>query len=220
MSVPGKKDPSRGARLWADAALVLALFFMASPAVQGETVDRVVATVNAEVITASELNCAIAFNQRLGSAERDRNAQEAETLDGLITRRLLVQEAHRLRFVEVSYQELAAGIRKLRERFASEKEYNDFLTGIDLTSQELSRMVEERLLVERFVGKKVGLFVRVSREEAETYFNEHPAEFNNKHFQDVQKKILTFLTERKIGQLLDQYLAELRGKADVRINLR
>jgi hypothetical protein len=220
MGVPGKRGLFRETRLWASAAFVLALSFMAPPAVQGEPVDRVVATVNAEVVTASELKCAIALNRRLGSAEGDRNAQEAETLDGLITRRLLVQEAHRLRFVEVSDQELADGIRKLRERFASDKEYNDFLAGIDLTSRELSRMVEERLLVERFVGKKVGLFVRVSREEAEAYFNEHPAEFNKKHFQDVQKQILALLTERKIGQQLDQYLVELRGKADIRINLR
>jgi peptidyl-prolyl cis-trans isomerase SurA len=220
MSVPGKGNRSRRPRLRAGAAVVFALSLMVSPAVHGEPVDRIVATINAEVITASELNCALTLNQRLGAAEKDRNTLEAETLDGLITRRLLVQEAHRLKFVEVSDQELAAGIGKLRERFSSDKEYNDFLARMDMTSQELSRLVEERLLVERFVEKKVGLFVRVSREEAETYFNEHTTDFKDKHFQDVQKKILAHLTERKLGQQLDQYLAELRGKADIRINLR
>jgi len=220
MSVPGKGGRSRSARLRATFALLLALCLMTSPAVHGEPVDRIVATVNSEVVTASELSCAIAINRRLGAAIRDRNTLEAETLDGLITRRLLVQEAHRLKFVEVSDQDLSAETGKLRERFASDKEYNEFLAGMDMTSREISRMVGERILVERFVGKKVGLFVRVSREEAETYFNEHTAEFKEKHFQDVQKKILAHLTERKLGQQLDQYLAELRGKADIRINLR
>ena len=220
MSVLGTENQSPRVRLRARDALVFALFLVVSPAVHGEPVDRIVATINAEVIMASELNCTIALNQRLGAAAKDRNTLEAETLDGLITRRLLVQEAHRLKFVEVSDQELAAEIGKLKARFASDTEYNDFLAELGMTAQELSRMVEERILVERFVGKKVGLFVRVSREEAETYFNEHTAEFKEKHFQDVQKKILAHLTERKLGQQLDQYLAELRGKADIRINLR
>lgn len=201
-------------------AAALALILTAAPAVRGEPVDRIVATINAEVITASELACAIALNQRLGAAEQDKKALEAETLDGLITRRLLVQEARRLRFVEVSAQELAAGMGKLRERFASDKDYEDFLAEADMTAQELSRMVGERLLVERFVEKKVGLYVRVSREEAEAYFKERPVEFKGKTFQDVQKKILAVLTERRMGRQLDQYLAELRGKADIRINAR
>lgn len=204
----------------APAALVLALFLLASAAVHGDPVDRVVATINNEVITASELNCVIAVNQRTGTADGNLNTLEAETLDGLITRRLLVQEAHRLRFVEVTEQELSAETGKFRARFPSEKEYHDFLAGLDMTTQELNRMVGERLLVERFVEKKVGLFVRVSREEAEMYFNEHTTEFKGAHFQDVQKKILATLMERKLGQQLDQYLAELRGKADIRINLR
>ena len=218
------KGPGNGSRSWCmrlrtKVVFLLTLSLIASTAVQGEPVDRIVAAINAEVITASELACAIALNQRLGSAEKDRSALEAETLDGLLTRRLLVQEAHRLKFVEVSDQELSAGIGKIRERFASEKEYSDFLAGMDMTSQELSRMVQERILVERFVEKKVGLFVRVSREEAETYFNEHTTEFKNKHFQDVQKKVLAYLTERKLGQQLDLYLADLRGKADIRTSL-
>jgi len=108
-------------------------------------------------------------------------------------------------------------VEKVAKRFASEKEFSDFLAGLDMTRQELARMLGERLLVERFVEKKVGLFVRVGREEAQTYFNEHAAEFKDKHFPDVQKTITALLTERKLGQQLDQYLAELRGKANIRI---
>ncbi len=185
-----------------------------------ELVDRIVAAVNNEVVTASELSCAIALNQRFGNVDTGGSALEAKTLDGLITRRLLVQEAHRLKFVEISEQERSAEVEKLGKRFASDKEFGDFLAELGMTRQELTRMLGERLLVERFVEKKVGLFVRVSREEAQGYFNEHTAEFKDKRFPDVQKIILALLMDQKIGKQLDQYLAELRGKADIRISAR
>jgi hypothetical protein len=81
-------------------------------------------------------------------------------------------------------------------------------------------MIAERLLVERFIEKKVGLFVRVSRDEAQSYFDEHAAEFKGRRFQDVQKTITAVLTDQKIGQQLEQYVAELRGKAEIRLNPR
>ncbi len=207
-------------RHWSVHTTLLVIVLLFPFAVQAELVDRIVATVNIEVITASELSCAVAINLRLGNADKDRMALEATTLGGLINRRLLVQEAHRLAFVEVSEQEISAKVEKFSKRFASDKEFSDFLAGLDMTRQELARMLGDQLLVERFVEKKVGLFVRVSRGEAQSYFNEHAAEFKDKRFQDVQKMILALLTEQKLGLQLDQYLAELRGKADIRINAR
>ena len=205
---------------WGILTTLLVIVLLFPFALQAELVDRIVATVNTEVITASELSCAVALNQRLGNADKDRIALEATTLDGLINRRLLVQEAHRLKFVEVTEQELSAEVEHVAKRFSSDKEFGDFLAGLDMTRQELARMLGEQLLAERFVEKKVGLFVRVTREEAESYFNEHAAEFKDKRFQDVQKMISALLTEKKMGLQLAQYLAELRGRANIRISAR
>lgn len=205
---------------WGILTTLLVIVLMFPFALQAELVDRIVATVNTEVITASELSCAVALNQRLGNADTDRIALEATTLDGLINRRLLVQEAHRLKFVEVTEQALSAEVENVAKRFSSDKEFGDFLAALDMTRQDLARMLGEQLLVERFVEKKVGLFVRVTREEAESYFNEHAAEFKDKRFQDVQKMISALLTEKKMGLQLAQYLAEVRGRANIRISAR
>ncbi len=198
--------------------LCVSSFAVATPAARAELVDHIVAAVNNEVITASELSQTVALNERLGKPARDRKALEAETLEGLITRRLLVQEARRLRFVEVSGQEVAAEVGKMQKRFGSEAAFSDFLKTIDLTPQELDRMLGEQLLVQKFVEKKVGLFVRVTREEAESYYHDHAAQFQGMRFSDVQKNITALLTDEKVEQQLDQYIAELRGRADIRIN--
>ncbi len=198
-------------------ALLIIIILLFPCALRAELLDRIVATVNTEVITASELNNAIAFHLRLGNIDDDRGTLADKILNSLVTRRLLVQKAYRLKFVEVSEQELSTAVEKLGNQFASSREFSDFMEGLDITREELARMLGEQLLVERFVEKKVGLFVRVSREEAQSYFNDHTAEFKNQRFQDVQKKILALLTEQEIERQLDQYLKELHGKADIRI---
>ncbi len=194
------------------------LFLLAPSPARADTVDHIVATVNNEVITASELALAVALNARFGGAGTDREALTSETLNGLVTRRLLVQEARRLRFVEVSDQELAAETEKLAKRFGSDKVFLDFLSGLGVAPAEVTRMLGERLLVARFVEKKVGLFVRVSRDEAQAFFDSHATGYKGRRFQDVQKTIAALLTEQKIGRQLDQYISELRAKADIRIN--
>jgi len=187
-------------------------------AATAEPVDHIAAAVNYEVITASELALTVALNERLGTPGRDRKTLESETLDGLITRRLLVQEARRLRFVEVSDQEIDFEVETVRKRFGSDGVFSDFLKTQDMTQQELARMLGEQLLVQKFIEKKIGLFVRVARDEAETYYHAHEAQYQGKSFQDVQQVIIALLTDMKVSRELDQYIAELRSRADLRIN--
>ncbi len=183
---------------------------------QADLVDRIVASVNNEVITLSELNQAVGFNRALGGGNGEHIREE--TLEGLINRRLLIQEAHRLKFVEVSEQDINAEIEKLKKRLGSDKAFAEFLGELDMTVDQLSRVLGERLLVERFVKKKIGLFIRVSRDEAQDYFNRNAARFKGKRFPDVQKEIMAGLQEQKLEQQISQYLAELKNKADVRVN--
>ncbi len=184
---------------------------------RADLIDRVVASVNNDVITLSELNQAVGFNSELGNGNREN--VRAETLEGLINRRLLLQEAYRLKFVEVSDQEVSAEIEKLRKRLGSEKAFDEFVVRLDMTRDQLGRMLRERLLVERFIEKKIGLFTRVTRDEALDYFNRHSAQFKGKQFAEVQKTITAGLQGQKLDQQVAQYLAELKGKADIRTNL-
>jgi SurA-like N-terminal domain len=197
----------------------VALLLLVLPSVaKAEIIDHIAAAVNYQVITWSDLEQAVRFNAAISGGSRDGERLRTETLEGLINRQLLIQEAGRLRFVEVSAEEIRAEDEKLRKRFGSDKEFSDFLTGLDMTREQLDRMLGERLLVERFIEKKIGIFVRVSRDESQSYYDAHPTEFNGKRFQDVQRQITAQLYRDKFGQQVEQYLAELRSKADVRIN--
>jgi hypothetical protein len=203
--------------LGAAAGTALMLTMLITPSVaRAELLDRVVASVNNDVITLSELNRAVAFNAALGGVPDDK--LRAETLEGLINRHLLLQDAYRLKFVEVSDQDREAELEKLQKRLGTDKAFADLLARLDMTREELGRMLGRRLLVERFVEKKIGLFVRVSREEAQAYFDAHPVEFKGKRFVEVQKPISALLSEQKLEEQTAKYLADLKSRADIRIN--
>lgn len=196
--------------------IVCFLFLFLLPCVsRGELIDRIVASINNEVITLSELNQAIQFNLLLGGGKGEHI--RAETLEGLVNRRLLVQEAHRLKFVELSDQDVDKEIDKLKKRLGSDAAYSDFLFRLDAAEEQLRRMLGERLLVERFIEKKIGLFVRVTREEVEAFFNANAGRFKGSRLEEVQKEIRNGLQAQKLEQHLSAYLVELRTRADVRV---
>jgi len=205
-------------RRWFHGMVLLSVGIVLPATAPAERIDRVVAAVNNEVITLSDLRQAVRFNEEMGGASRDRKNIEAETLEGLINKRLLLHEARRLSLAEVTEQDVNAEVGKVRSRLGSDKAFRDFLQRMDMTPEQLGRMLGERLLVERFVEKKVGLFVRVGRDEARKYFDDHPEEFKGKRFAEVSKAIVALLSEEKTGQQITRYLAELRSKADIRIN--
>ena len=181
-----------------------------------ELIDRVVAAVNNDVITRSELRQAVAFNAAIGSKGKGRRV-EAETLQGIINRRLL-QEAYRLKVAEVTELDAAVELSRLKGRLGSDAAFGEFLVRTGLTEERLTKLLGERLLVERFVEKKIALFARVGRDEAQAYYNGHPGEFQGKRFSEVQKQITALLAEQKVDQQLDQYIEELRGRAFIRMN--
>jgi hypothetical protein len=191
--------------------------FVAPLTIRAELVDRVVAAVNNEIITLSELRQAVAFNAALGGKGNGKQLEQ-ETLEGLINGKLLLQEAYRLKVAEISEQDIAAEVSRLRQRLGSDDAYRSFLARTGMTEERLSRMLGDRLLIERFVEKKIGLFARVSREEAQSYFQDHPKEFQDKRFAEVQKPISALLSVQKVSQQLDLYVAELRDRAVLRIN--
>ncbi len=203
-------------RAGAAAALVLAALAL-PPAADAVLVDRIVAAVNNEIIALSDLRQAVAFNEALGGARNGKRI-EAETLEGLINRRLLLQEAYRLKFAEVSPQDAAAEVGKLRQRLGSEDAFRAFLARTGMNEEQLTRMLGERLLVERFVEKKIALFARVSRDEAQRYYAGHPDTYRGRPFPEVQSSIIALLTAQKVDQQLDQYITELRERARIRIN--
>jgi len=180
-------------------------------------VDRVIAAVNNDVITLSELRQTLAFNVAVGGTGAGRQVA-AETLDGLMSRKLLLQEAYRLQFVEVTEADIAAEVERFRARLGGAEAVERFLSRAGMSPANLSRMLGERLIVERFVERKIELYARVSRDEVRAYYDEHREEFSGRRFSEVRREIEALLSHQMASQQLDTYIAELRERAVIRLN--
>lgn len=198
-------------------ATALALLLSLPAAGQAGLIDRVAAAVDTEVITWSELRQAVLFNERVGGG-KDAPALAGQTLEGLINRALIVREARRLRFVDVLPEEVDAEVARLRSGLGSEEAYRKLLARMDVTEGGLRALLEDRLLAERFIEKKIGLLLRVNHAEALAYYERHPDEFAGRRFDEVKKTITARILGQKLDRELAAYLADLKARAEIHVN--
>jgi len=150
-----------------------------SQAVHGESdaIDRVVAVVNRDVITLSELQDRVAQYLRETKAElkpgEDRVLMET-MLQGLVDYRLKIQEADREKIV-VEDGEIKEQIEEAMKRLrtSTQEEFDAMIKAQGLTPDEVKRRFREQLLIQKVTRRKVVLRISVTEEEIERYLREN-----------------------------------------------
>jgi len=153
------------------------------PVPEGQVVvDRVVAIVNQEVITLSELQEAMAFYLRESRQPRPQTEAEDRALLGrvlqrLIEHRLQVQEAAREK-LEVTEEELRDAVEEsVRRSGLPRAEFEQELRTQGLSWEAFRREIRDQLLVQRIVRRRVGGRVSVTDAEVDTYLQANREKF-------------------------------------------
>jgi peptidyl-prolyl cis-trans isomerase SurA len=158
----------------------------AAAAGQGFLIDRVVAVVNDEVITLSELQ---EEGKPLIQRIREELEGEAQTsqmeitqrqvLQAMIFRRLQLQEAKKEGIV-VDEDDVTSSIELIKERnrYTNDAEFAEALAKSDLTLEEFRGKVYEQIMVERLLAKHVRTSVVVSEDEITEYYQAHLDDFD------------------------------------------
>ncbi|MFQ5847829.1 MAG: peptidylprolyl isomerase [Candidatus Methylomirabilales bacterium] len=165
--------------------LALLISVRAAAAGQPVLIDKVVAVVNDEVITLSELQkeekpLIQRIREELTGDARASQMEitERQILDALILRRLQLQEAKKEK-VTVNRAEVTATLEKIKRQngLSSDVEFAAALAQENLTLREFRTKVWEQLVVDRLLIKKVRTSVLVSEEEVTRYYEAHTDEF-------------------------------------------
>jgi peptidyl-prolyl cis-trans isomerase SurA len=168
---------TRSRRPWAVATVVAAAWIGIAPAHATSTVaDRLVAVVNDELITASEVQTDQSPGVDLlreilpaGVSNGGVSGTFGNTLEGLIDRHLLLQEA-RASGVSATEEEAAAAFAALVEQKR--------LSPIGGAPPEaLRRRLQDQLTIVKLINREVRSKLLVSAEEIETAYREHPERF-------------------------------------------
>jgi peptidyl-prolyl cis-trans isomerase SurA len=200
--------------------LLLALFapfaVLFPPAVsRGEIVDRIVAVVNDDIITLSELNERMRPYVTRVRAMGYTAAQEQQMLfkiredilKQIIEQRLTDQQVKK-DGITVGDAEVDAAIERIKQaQTLTDEELRKNLAAEGVTLNEYRRKMKEQLLRTRVLDYEVKSKIVVTEEDIKAYYDSHPAEFGGDRFYHLRNIILRlpeFAGEKKRKAVRDR----------------
>lgn len=165
--------------------LILLCVILTASVAHAVILDRVVAVVNDDVITLTEvqeegLQAIRRIMQETLGMERERalRSTERQILDDLVLRRLQLQEAQKDK-TEATPAEIQSTIEELKRRngLASDEELRAALSRELLNEEQFRRGIAEQVMLTKLVAKRVRAKVVVLDEEVQQHYEQQQAQF-------------------------------------------
>lgn len=140
-------------------------------ATSAKVIDYMVATVNGNLITYSDLLWQLTLqpNTVLDNPRRE-DLQPA--LELLIAQRLVFQDAEKLPHIHAADKEVETAIAKLIRLFPSQTEFQQRMLRTGLTVERLREIVGERVEIEKYLDFRFRSFAVVTPKEIEDYYRD------------------------------------------------
>lgn len=187
---------------------------------RGETVDGIVAVVNAEIITLTDLRVAAAFGLYPGADEDPGPLPLRGVLDRAIDLKLVLGLAGA--GVTVTRQALDAAVSgKIQE--LGRDEFRRRLDRFDMSEQDLRVYLEDFLVYGETISRRFNRGAFINLREIEEYYRERyvPAQEARgdrpKRLTEVLEEIETELREEKRRGQISEWLRQLRLETEIRL---
>jgi peptidyl-prolyl cis-trans isomerase SurA len=186
------------------------LFIFSTASHAAVLLDRVVAVVNKEVITWSELYKMMEYEatdqvKTLKEEERMKIFRDSEAvfLEKLIDMRLQIQEAKRLG-LDVTPDEVTEAIENIKKKYSlSGNALEESLKKEGLTFEEYKKRLSEQIMISKLISQQIRNKIVVSDEEVKNYM-----EANKKEFSDSEAFRLRQIFFRKPQNDVDKKVIE------------
>ncbi|MBJ6763955.1 hypothetical protein JGU66_24550 [Myxococcaceae bacterium JPH2] len=188
---------------------------------ENAVVDRVVAVIEGQVLTLSELDfeARVALVQQ-GAVQAASDPLDEETLrrslDLAISQRLLVLTADRLQAFPVEPSDVETRLVAFQARLGGPEALRRFLALHDMDREGLAVAVARMLRAERILDSRVRIKAQASETEVRQYYDSHRAEFPGEYDQAARTAIRDRLVRARYNELAARVLAEARSAAQVR----
>ena len=190
-----------------------------------EIVDRIVAVVNDDVITLTELNSSLKpYAEKIRSLGYPPEKEQQllfkvrkDMLDHLIDQKIEDQEIKRSK-VEISEEQIDKTIEQIKEtNYLTDEKLRAALAQDGMTMEEYREKIKGQLLRTRLVNLKVKSKIVITKEDIKAYYEKHIDEFGGKpkyHIRNIILKVPLFTdTEKKleIKKKMDEILEKLKS---------
>jgi peptidyl-prolyl cis-trans isomerase SurA len=206
------------------ALLVLAI---ALPARAGDVLDRIVATVNRQIILQSEWQDAVRYAAFVDGRPLDQvqASDRKAALDHLIDQELLREQMRSSGFPHASSEEVDKRIQDIRKQYAdaqSEAGWQTTLGRYGLTEAELKKRVGLEVDLMGLVDARLRPNIIIDSKSIESYYNQEllpqlrQSGAQQVPLAEVTPKIKELLTQQKMNQMLIAWLQDLRSGSQIR----
>jgi hypothetical protein len=196
-------------------AVVAAL--LVSAAARAEVIDRILAVVDHELITLSDVATALRFGLVPSSAADPDSVRS--TLDALVARQLELGEANRYQPPEPPPAQIQARLDAIRSRFRMPEEFEKADVQSGLSEDQLRLRLRDDLRIEAYLDQRFGAARQPSDQELVEYYRAHAAEFSTasgvRPFADVRDAIRAHLSEIQRSTLVADWLEGLRRRTEI-----
>ncbi|MEW6410363.1 MAG: hypothetical protein AB1488_09690, partial [Nitrospirota bacterium] len=165
-----------------------------------EVIDRVVASIDNEAITLSDVHDAMQFSGK--------NISEKEIVETLINRRLLLREARNLKLSEIDKVEIDESVKRLKSKYPSEEAFRKAYNNI--TKYDLHEHIRESLIIERLIDYRIKAFIIITPEQIRDFYEKNRDKFGKEGFEDVRDEINQYLIEIETNKRLKERLDILK----------
>lgn len=194
-----------------------------------EVVDRIVAEVNDEIITMSELQQAsksMEVQAGINPKGKESKMIERQMLDALIERKLAKAEAKR-RGITISEKEMEAALASFRQKnhLEDDETFNKGLAKANLSLKELKQKLADQIIQQRLIAAVVGAKAVVSDAEVRRVYDENykaggiqlhlrvirmpfPSGATDAQKEEMKKKTEAIIAEIKKGASLQEMAAK------------
>jgi peptidyl-prolyl cis-trans isomerase SurA len=210
----------------AAVALMLLLSAFARPAVAGEVIDRIVATVNGHIILQSDWDEGLRYEALLSGrplslfTDEDRRS----VLDRLIDQELLAEQMTSASFPHATQAEADTQVDNARTQYpdaVTEQGWQRVLARFDLTQPDLVQHVRQQIDLMRLVDAHLRPAVQIDSKSVEAYYRDKfvpqlkQSGGSDVPLADVSAKIRELLTQQKVNELMVSWLQSLRSESKV-----
>jgi hypothetical protein len=208
----------QGVRCTLLAGLALACAALPAGAQGRRLLDEVVAVVEAQTITLSELEAEARIQLVLlrGPQVADVSLSRpllAATLRRLVDERVVLAEVERLRLFDLEKADVEREQRRLREKFATVVAYEAFLRQLELTDDEVGLLLARSLRVARYLDSRLRLPSQLRDAELDEAARSSGAVLSKAQREELRQR----LQREKYERLLLDLLTGLRRRAAVRV---
>lgn len=167
--------------------ILLLMFAFITRQADAAEINKIAAVVNGQAITMFDLQkeafplmARAKIDPKNPAQQKQKDEILRKTLDGLITDRLITQEARRLQ-INIGRSEVDGELANLmRSRNLTKKQFEAQLAKENITVDKLRKDIEKNLLRQKIMAMEVGRRVVVTPQEIENYYEAHKSELYNR----------------------------------------